>query len=391
MSEKPKERKIRPARDDRARRRDETDRARREIMPKDPDHSQPAAENDEEPTAAENAWSESEISVEEPGVSEVPDAFASDAGEGDVGAAAETEKGAGVVDDAWWSPPVTPAPWNEPEPSAQDSSALVEAPASSATISVNPEPLPESSNTFFSGDTSFFTLNGALHAIAKHKLTGTLRFFWDREIVELLAKNGEIILATTRDAEQTVSARAHQHETGCPLFLTLARDGLILREPAMQLVQHYGQKLFAELWGARRVRFVFELSEQLPDYANDVTGEGDIDYWALSALRLIQFKEHVRTPDFDDTCIPGYTRDGFERVQKLRFTIAEAQFASQFDGARSLAQIAKNLRLDITPARLTLFRFLALEIVECWPANVVAKPERRGIFQRVGRSLGMGD
>lgn len=376
-------------------------------MPKDPDHSQPETENDEEPRAAENAWSAPEIPVEEPGVSEVPDAFASDAGEGDVGAAVETEKGAGVVDDAWWSLPVTPAPWNEPEPSAQDSSALVEAPASSATISVNPEPLPESSNTFFSGDTSFFTLNGALHAIAKHKLTGTLRFFWDREIVELLAKNGEIILATTRDAElycpeapitlanvdaeQTVSARAHQRETGCPLFLTLARDGLILREPAMQLAQHYGQKLFAELWSAGRVRFVFELSERLPDYAHDVPGEGDIDYWALSVLRLSQFKERVRTPDFDDTCIPGYTRDGFERVQKLRFTVAEAQFASQFNGARSLAQIAKNLRLDITPARLTLFRFLALEIVECWPANVVAKPERRGIFQRVGRSLGMGD
>jgi len=378
-------------------------------MPKDPDHSHPAAENDEEPTAAENAWSAPEIPIEEPRASEVPEAFASDAGEGNVGEAAETEKGAGAVDDAWWSAPVTPPPWSEAEPSTQDSSALDEAEANSAPVSVNPEPLSDSGsgNTFFSGDTSFFTLNGALHAIAKHKLTGTLRSYWDRETVELLAKNGEIVLATTRDAErycaeapialanvdaeQTVSARAHQRETGCPLFLTLARDGLVLREPAMQLVQHYGQKLFAELWSVARVRFVFELSEQLPDYANDVPGEGDIDYWALSALRLSQFKERVRTPDFDDTCIPGYTRDGFERVQKLRLTVAEAQFASQFNGARSLAQIAKNLRLDITPARLTLFRFLALEIVECWPPNVVSKPERRGIFQRVGRSLGMGD
>ncbi len=376
-------------------------------MPKDPDHSQPAAENDEEPVGDENPWSSPEIPIEEPSAPEVPEAFASSAGEGNVGEAAEIGTNAGAADDAWWSPPVTPAPWSEAEPSTQDSSALGEAQANSPPTSANSEPLPDSGNTFFSGDTSFFTLNGALHAIAEHKLTGTLRSFWNRETVELLAKNGEIVLATTRDAElycpetpitlanvdeeQTASARAHQRETGCPLFLTLAREGLILREPAVQFVQHYGQKLFAELWSAGRVRFVFELSDQLPDYANDVSGEGDIDHWILSTLRFIQFKQINETLDFGDACIPAYTRNGFERVQKLRFTVAEAQFGSQFNGARSLAQIAKNLRLDITLARLTLFRFLALEIVDCWPATVVEKPERRGVFQRVGRSLGRGN
>jgi len=55
-------------------------------------------------------------------------------------------------------------------------------------------------------------------------------------------------------------------------------------------------------------------------------------------------------------------------------------------GSRSIAQISKNLRLDIKFARLTLFRFLALEIVECWPAQLSQKPESRsgirGIFGR---------
>jgi hypothetical protein len=36
-------------------------------------------------------------------------------------------------------------------------------------------------------------------------------------------------------------------------------------------------------------------------------------------------------------------------------------------------------------ARLTLFRFLALEIVECWPPAVAGpKPEKRGFFQKFG-------
>jgi hypothetical protein len=81
--------------------------------------------------------------------------------------------------------------------------------------------------------------------------------------------------------------------------------------------------------------------------------------------------------------IPAYTLDGYERMQQLRLTDAEAQFASQFNGRRSLAQISKNLRLDIKFARLTLFRFLTLEIVECWPAQLAKKPEGRGHFRGI--------
>ena len=140
------------------------------------------------------------------------------------------------------------------------------------------------------------------------------------------------------------------------------------------------------LWTASRVRILFEQAADLPDYANDIPPEGDVDHWALSTLRFIQYQELGSQADYDPASVPAYTRDGFERVQRLRLTVAEAQFASQFNGARSIAQIAKNLRLDLKFARLTLFRFLALEIVECWPPNAVsAKPEKRGVFGRMFR------
>jgi hypothetical protein len=103
----------------------------------------------------------------------------------------------------------------------------------------------------------------------------------------------------------------------------------------------------------------------------------------LETLRLV---EHIdETAHFEPASIPAYTRAGFERVQKLKLTPDEAQFASQFNGARSVQQIAKNLRLDLKSARQMLFRFVALEIVECWPASTAAKPEQRSIFQRFGR------
>jgi DNA-binding response OmpR family regulator len=314
---------------------------------------------------------------------------------------------------SWWSEPGTTVP--EPQTATPNPTANADAYGSSLATtpeSVAPEVsenLPDESVTggaYFCGDTNFFSLNWALQTIAKQKLTGALRSFWHKDSVDLLTQNGEVVLATTRDPElycseapitlvnldpdRVAAARALQIENGCPLFTTLAQEGLILQEPATQLVEHYGQKLFAYLWTAPRVRFVFHQGE-LPSYASGVPTDGDMDNWALATLRFIQFQELGQRANYDQASIPAYTRDGFERVQDLRLTVAEAQFASQFNGARSIQQIAKNLRMDLKFARLTLFRFLALEIVECWPPSTAVKPERKGVFQRFARSIGAGE
>jgi DNA-binding response OmpR family regulator len=268
--------------------------------------------------------------------------------------------------------------------------------------------IPDESLTggaYFCGDTRFFSLNRALQIIATQKLTGTLRLFWDKQPVELLTQNGQVVFATSRDLElycpeapvtlsnvdpeRIAAARAQQQETGCPLFITLAQENLILQEPAAQLTQHHGQKLFAELWSAPCIRFSFQ-QEALPDFANALPGE-DVDQWALATLRFVQFPQLGDRAYYDPASVPAYTRDGFERVQNLRLTVAEAQFASQFNGVRSVQQIAKNLRLDLKFASVMLFRFLALEIIECWSAGSTTGQERKGVFQRLGQAIGLGD
>jgi len=313
-------------------------------------------------------------------------------------------------------PPETPFPQ---EPSVEKAAAPEPARAEAAgpawsvpapTASVGETAAPDESMTggpYFCGDTSFFSINRALQTIAREKLTGWLRVFWQNRTVELLVQNGAIILATTRDPqfycpdapitlvnvdpERIEAARNQQGANGRPLFLTLAQEGLILREPAVQLVQHYGQKLFAQVWTAPRVRLLFERNREFPDYAGEVPGEPDVDHWALASLRFIQFADLGTQTTYDATAIPAYTKDGFERVQNLKLTVAEAQFASQFNGVRSVQQIARNLRLDVKFARLTLFRFLALEIVECWPSATPVQPEKKSIFQRLTRSIGGGE
>ena len=103
-----------------------------------------------------------------------------------------------------------------------------------------------SGSAYFCGESSFFSLHSALQTIAREKLTGTLRAFLARDFVELLARGGGVVVVTTRnpslycqetpvtllnvDDERIEAARARQAEDGCPMFITLAREGLILRE-----------------------------------------------------------------------------------------------------------------------------------------------------------------
>jgi DNA-binding response OmpR family regulator len=304
------------------------------------------------------------------------------------------------------APAVQSSPlWNEPKPAslqANDQNSF-------ANPEFAPQPQPAlfesglGGNIYFSGETTFFSFSRALRVIGQENLTGTLRSAGARDTVDLYARQGKVVLVTTRDgeaycaeapvtlvnidSERVREARETQSQTGCPLFITLAQEDLILRHPALQLVQHYGQKLFAQQWSASRVHFVFEQTTELPDFTNDIPADEDIEHWMLSTLRFVQAQDVAEKTNYDPESIPAYTRDGFERVQKLRLTVAEAQFASQFNGARSIAQIARNLRLDLRFARLTLFRFVELDIVECWPPAASEKTERGGLFKRLlGRS-----
>jgi hypothetical protein len=292
----------------------------------------------------------------------------------------------GAQSEDWWSASQQAADWGEPA-------------TSDPPEDVTPSKEPRTADVYFCGRTSFFPLNRALQAISKEKLTGLLRSFWEQEAIDLLARDGEIIFVTTRDPElycpetptilanvdegSAANSRDQQRETGTPFFLALARQDLIGREPALELMQQYGQKLFSQLWAAPRVWIMFEKNAELLANAADVPGEPNVRDWALETLRLVENVDE--TAHFEPASIPAYTKDGFERVQKLKLTPDEAQFASQFNGARSVQQIAKNLRLDLKSARQMLFRFVALEIVECWPASTAAKPEQQSIFQRFGR------
>src|ERR1051326_4067510 len=90
--------------------------------------------------------------------------------------------------DDWWRASAPGSDWAEPvsEPLAAENTQRKE---------------PGATDIYFCGRKSLFPLNLAIRAIGKENLTGLLRARWDKEPVEVLARDGEIVLATTRDPD----------------------------------------------------------------------------------------------------------------------------------------------------------------------------------------------
>src|SRR5207248_2320887 len=117
--------------------------------------------------------------------------------------------------------------------------------------------------------------------------------------------------ATTAAADGDVpqpSATADVYLCGQKTLLSLIRGPQsIPRQPAIELVQHYGQRLFSQLWSVPSVWIMFEKNAELLSDASDVSAEPNVDDWALETLRFVQsLDQHV---NFNPASIPAYTKD----------------------------------------------------------------------------------
>src|SRR5256885_14813156 len=90
--------------------------------------------------------------------------------------------------DEWWRASAPASDWAEPVSENPGTEIAQRKEAGTADI-------------YFCGRTSLFPLNLAIRAIGKENLTGLLRARWDKEPVDVLARDGEIVLATTRDPD----------------------------------------------------------------------------------------------------------------------------------------------------------------------------------------------
>ena len=261
----------------------------------------------------------------------------------------------------------------------------------------------------FRGDTSAFSLRSVLLAIRNENLTGCLRVFPPKgRPTETYTHEGRVLMTTTRetltyrDRAEALCRRINpamletalqgQTDSGCPFPLLLALREQINAGEAADWVHRLGLETFAPLWIGRRLSFEYERLPALPEWAARYTGPlVDVEEWIASTLRCIEVDD-VPVPAQEDLAgIPAYTRDGYERIQRLNLTDLENAFASLVNGQRNLQTIAGRLRLSPESAYLLLFRFTMQEAMEYWPPAVIAEapveyaelPTRSGFSTRI--------
>src|SRR5947207_1465459 len=96
---------------------------------------------------------------------------------------------------------VGPADANGSHPGEQPTPPAAREAGPLEVTSAVPEKKPALSTAYFCGDSSFFSLHWALQTIAREKLTGTLHAFWSRDSVDLLARDGQVVVVTTRNLD----------------------------------------------------------------------------------------------------------------------------------------------------------------------------------------------
>jgi CheY-like chemotaxis protein len=254
----------------------------------------------------------------------------------------------------------------------------------------SPEPAPEPSRGIaFAGNSDGFPLHRALLAIQRDQLTGVLRIHptQGQGALEIYAREGGIAVATTRDVEGSFKrhpfqfhvndeqakaleeAKRTQAETGCPVFLSLSRAGMVRPERAAGLCREYGQRLAYSMWTAGRVSYEFENMAELPEFVLAVANGSSpkVEDWMLSSLRHVGDECLDAIAWGDLTGIPIYTREGYERISQIPVTEEEALFLGQI-GEVTLQGIANRLSISAERAQRILYRFLCLGIFEYWPA-----------------------
>ncbi|HEX5218929.1 MAG TPA: response regulator [Verrucomicrobiae bacterium] len=238
------------------------------------------------------------------------------------------------------------------------------------------------------GDTSQFSLISVLLALEQDQLTGCLRVNFGAKPLELYVVSGRPVLVTLRDAaaylrgsnfkltaEQTAIAAKtgrHQAETGSPIFMQFAEQGLMSAMDAFNLCQQQGLRLFAHLWTAPRAHFKFEANATLPPLTAGLSPfNGTMSEWAMETLRYVGNDFRSAMAWGEPTGIPAYTRKGYERIQQIPLSDEELAFAGLISPTNSLAKIAEGMRVDVDTAQRILHRFLCLEIFDYWPASLL--------------------
>ncbi|MEO0454863.1 MAG: hypothetical protein AAFY98_12125 [Verrucomicrobiota bacterium] len=201
----------------------------------------------------------------------------------------------------------------------------------------------------------------------------------------IFIKDGLPCLVTSQDSEAYLSSgtleidddsrdyftelQQEQNHTGQPLFLRMAADEVIPIENAHDLLRQYGNFFFASLWTHPEYRFAFFQMESLPDYCLIEPLAKPVENWLLETLRCVPAEDSV-LQTIDHSLVPGFSRAGYDCLEKLSLDEQEVAFCQQVATESGRLELLSTA-LEMNPTELAhiVFRLQSLKIIDLWPAD----------------------
>jgi CheY-like chemotaxis protein len=242
----------------------------------------------------------------------------------------------------------------------------------------------------FSGTTAYFSLGDALAGVQDGQLNGVFKIQIRDGTIEAYFDHGQPVVVTTKqvplymqesafqwnDAQRQVEQIVTRGQTdcSCPLFILLVGRGVLGNEEMLNLCMEHGYKLFSRAWTHRGARFEFEDLAQLPEFCRYLpVHKGSMDQWCFETLRRIGDESLTALAWGEPSGIPAFTRRGYDRIQQIPLSKEEMAFVGYATAGYNLEQIAQQMGIAVEHAQRILFRFLAMEIFDYWPAAALGR------------------
>ena len=283
-------------------------------------------------------------------------------------------------------------PFNPPLLSATVNAVLKSRHIGTEATSSKPENVV--ATPLFAGSFNFFSPISVLEAIDLGNLTGVLKVMNASMTLEFYFFQGRPLYGISKDIDFYLKdfpypldginpallskAKNNQRESGYPLFISLYDLGQLELEGALTCAQEQSQRLFSQTWVQPTLNFEFTPSSQLPVNLNKIPfPEKSMDQWALESLRFVGKAALSLEGWGDSSGIPCFTRKGCDRVENVDLDDEEYAFASSVTNHDSLSELGRILHYaDIEDIQALFFRFIALEIMDYWPASLAGEKHK---------------
>ncbi|HEY2516309.1 MAG TPA: response regulator [Polyangiaceae bacterium] len=246
---------------------------------------------------------------------------------------------------------------------------------------------PNAAPASLRGELRDWPLRELLALFAASERTGELRVTAGSRALVLYLQRGETVLATTTDPDEYLRgvslgrvpppalarAKAEQGNTGRPVFVTLAEEGVALPAPLGDLMHRQGRRLLVEAVDGTAASFAWRDTNALPLYVeahgravsaarNTLalgmpspeaarTGSSSLEQLTLERLR----SEPPSFP-FGDDAVFDRARGFSDRVRRFYLESSERRVLAATDGLSSLAEVSERAALPLDEVRAVVAR-----------------------------------